>query len=111
MQINGRCHCGNVAFALSWEPDPQEIPARACSCSFCVKHAGVWTSNPDGKLVIAITDPSLVSNYTFGTGTAQFHVCARCGVVPVVTSRIDAQLYAVASVAYAGAGPKLKRRL
>ena len=28
MQIHGRCHCGNISFALSWEPDPTEIPAR-----------------------------------------------------------------------------------
>ena len=43
-------------------------------------------------------DPSLVSNYAFGTRTAEFHVCARCGTVPVVTSRIDGHLYAVVSV-------------
>ena len=33
-----------------------------------------------------------------GTKTAEFHVCTACGVVPVVTSRIDGRLYAVVSV-------------
>ncbi|HEX2828297.1 MAG TPA: hypothetical protein VHP37_18225 [Burkholderiales bacterium] len=98
MLICGRCHCGNIAFSLTWDPDPVEIPARACSCSFCVKHGGVWTSNPAGSLEITAKDRSLVSNYQFGTRTAEFHVCTRCGVVPVVTSRIEDRLYAVVNV-------------
>jgi hypothetical protein len=96
--IDGSCHCGNIAFTLTWEPDPAEIPARACDCSFCTKHGGVWTSNPRGVLKVRVRQPSLVSKYAFGTKTADFHVCARCGVVPVVTSRIDGHLYAVVSV-------------
>jgi hypothetical protein len=98
MLIRGKCHCGNIAFSLTWEPDPAEIPARACSCSFCTKHGGVWTSNPHGALKVIVKDPALVSKYAFGTRTAQFHICARCGIVPVVTSRIDGHLYAVVSV-------------
>jgi hypothetical protein len=98
MLIRGTCHCGNIAFTLTWEPDPVEIPARACTCTFCAKHGGVWTSNPPGALRVAIKDPALVSRYAFGTKTAEFHVCVRYGVVPVVTSRIDGHLYAVVSV-------------
>lgn len=98
MVINGKCHCGNISFALTWEPDPPLIPARVCSCSFCVKHGGVWTSNPAGALMIRIDNESQVARYGFGTRTADFHVCARCGVVPLVTSLIDGQLYAVVNV-------------
>ncbi len=98
MLIHGRCHCGNISFSLRWAPDPAEIPARACTCSFCTKHGGVWTSNPRGALRVDIRDPVLVSKYAFGTRTAEFHICARCGVVPVVTSLIDGRLYAVVSV-------------
>jgi hypothetical protein len=109
--INGRCHCGNITFSLEWEPDPAEIPARACGCSFCLKHGGVWTSNPRGSLKVVVQDPATVSKYAFGTKTAGFHVCARCGVVPVVTSRIDGRVYAVVSVnAFEGVDPaRLKR--
>jgi hypothetical protein len=111
VQIRGRCHCGNIAFALAWEPDPVEIPARACSCSFCTRHGGVWTSNPGAALEVRVREPSLVSKYAFGTRTAEFHVCARCGVVPVVTSRIDGTLYAVVNVnAFEGVDPSLLRR-
>lgn len=111
MQIRGKCHCGNISFSLTWEPDPAEIPARACSCSFCTKHGGVWTSNPGGVLKVVVKDPALVSKYAFGTGTAEFHICSRCGIAPVVTSRIDGHLYAVVSVnAFEGVDPSLVRR-
>jgi hypothetical protein len=98
MLINGKCHCGNIAVVLEWEGDPPEIPARACSCSFCIKHGGVWTSNPKSRLAVAIRDGSLVSKYAFGTRTATFHVCSRCGAVPLVTSEIANHLYAVVNV-------------
>ena len=111
MLIHGKCHCGNISFALRWEPDPVEIPARACTCSFCAKHGGLWTSNPDGALRVVVEDPALVGKYTFGTRTAQFHICARCGIVPVVTCLIDDHLYAVVSVnAFEDVEPSLLRR-
>ncbi len=69
MLITGKCHCGNIAFELEWEGDPAEIPARACG----------W-------------------KYAFGTRTATFHVCSRCGAVPLVTSEIANHLYAVVNV-------------
>ena len=98
MLIHGNCHCGNIAFTLHWEPDPERIPARACSCSFCTRHGGVWTSLPSGRLEVTIKEHALVSRYAFGTQTADFHVCARCGVVPVVTDSVDGRLYAVVNV-------------
>jgi len=109
--IHGACHCRNIRFTLSWDPDPVEIPARACTCTFCVKHGGVWTSNPRGTLDVELENPRLVSKYAFGTHTAEFHVCARCGVVPFVTSRIDGNDYAVVSVnAFEDVAPERLRR-
>ena len=98
MRLAGKCHCGNIAFALDWQGDPSAIPARACGCSFCIKHGGVWTSHPASKLTVTIGDGNLVSKYAFGTRTATFHVCARCGAVPFVTSEIAQHLYAVVNV-------------
>ncbi len=111
MHIPGGCHCGNIRFTLHWAPEPAEIPARACTCSFCVKHGGVWTSCPGGALDVKVRDDARVSRYEFGTRTAQFHVCTGCGVVPLVTSRIDGRLYAVVSVnALEGVDPALLKR-
>jgi hypothetical protein len=45
-----------------------------------------------------VHDPSLVNAYQFGTKTADFHVCTRCGVVPFVTCRIDNVLYGLVNV-------------
>ena len=98
MLINGRCHCWDISFCLTWQPDPAFIPANACGCSFCIKHGGVWTANPRGVLKVSIKDSARVSRYAFGTRTAEFHVCVQCGIVPVVTSRIDDRVYAVVNI-------------
>jgi hypothetical protein len=98
MLLSGKCHCGNIRLDLEWDGDPPRIPARACGCSFCMKHGGVWTSNPKARLAIGIRERSLVSKYAFGTRTATFHVCGRCGVVPFVTCEMDGRVYAVVNV-------------
>jgi hypothetical protein len=96
--IRGSCHCGNVRFELAWPGDATAIPGRRCGCTFCRKHGGVWTSNPAAALVVRIERPAQVSRYAFGTATAQFVVCANCGAVPLVTSRIDDRVHAVVNV-------------
>jgi hypothetical protein len=98
MDIAGSCHCGNISFTLMWPDDGSEIPARSCGCTFCVKHGGVWTSNPGASLRVRLSDAGAVARYAFGTETADFLVCARCGVAPLVTSRIEDQMYAVVNV-------------
>jgi hypothetical protein len=109
--ITGSCHCGNITFKLRWEPEPQQIPARACTCTFCTKHGSVWTSCPTGSLAVSIRTSSSAFRYSFGTGTAEFHVCSACGVVPVVTSTIGGKLYAVVNVnTFENVAPTLLRR-
>jgi hypothetical protein len=98
MKFSGKCHCGNIGYALDWPGDGSEIRTRACGCSFCTKHGGNWTSHCDAELVAEVRDASLVSKYRFGTATADFYVCARCGVAPFVTSAIDDGLFAVVNV-------------
>jgi hypothetical protein len=98
MLLTGKCHCGTIAFRLDWPEDQPVIAARACNCSFCVKHGGVWTSHPGAKLSVVLQNADQVSNYAFGTRTATFHVCTRCGGVPIVTSVIENHLYAVVNV-------------
>jgi hypothetical protein len=98
MRIEGKCHCGNIRYALDWPGSATEIKIRACGCTFCTKHGGNWTSHRDSELTAVVRDASLVSKYRFGTGTADFHVCSRCGAVPFVTSSIEDRLYAVVNV-------------
>ena len=98
MRIEGKCHCGNITYVLQWPGAGTNIPVRACSCTFCTKHGGVYTSHGDAVLAAVVHDESLVSRYRFGTKTAEFYLCSRCGVVPFVTSRIEDNLYAVVNV-------------
>ena len=93
--IDGGCHCGNIRFELLWPADEAGIQARCCGCTFCQKHGGSWTSNRGAQLNVTIEDRSTVSNYRFGTRTADFQVCSICGVVPLVSSEIDGDRYAV----------------
>ena len=111
MLIDGKCHCGNISFTLDWPGEAAGIPARACGCSFCTKHGGVWTSNPGATLRVSILDRAATSKYEFGTRTATFHVCARCGAVPFVSSEIANRVYAVVNVnSFEAVDPSLIQR-
>jgi len=96
--IKGSCHCRNIQFELDWPESEAVIPVRKCGCDYCSKHEGAWTSHPEAQLVVRIGDSSAVSEYRFATGTADFLVCACCGVVPVVLSEINEKLHAVVNV-------------
>ena len=97
-KIIGACHCGGVRFSLLWPESETTIQVRTCGCSFCRKHGGAWTSHRDSKLNVHIENSSNVSQYSFGTKTADFYVCAACGVVPVASSDIEGRQYAIVNV-------------
>ncbi len=96
--IRGSCHCGNIHFVLRWPQSESQIPVRRCSCTFCQKHSGAWTSHRDAVLSVEVDDRSLLSRYRFGTETADFYICSACGVAPLVLSEIDDCQYAVVNV-------------
>ena len=76
----GGCHCGNLHLSLHLSQAPAETRLRACSYSFCRAHNTRTTSDPDGWVHIYAADWSVVERYRFGTGTAEFLICKRCGV-------------------------------
>ena len=100
MQLHGQCHCGNLALTLDGMGGPESsmIPARTCTCSFCVAHGCLWTSAPDGALELRVVDETLLTRYRFGTKTADFLLCARCGVVMACVCEIDGHRYAVVNI-------------
>jgi hypothetical protein len=97
-RIHGSCHCGNIRFELDWPDARPSIPVRACGCGLCTKHRAAWTSHPQGRFRLRIADEAIVRRYRFGTKTADFHVCAACGVLPIVSCTIEGALYAVVNV-------------
>lgn len=76
----GGCHCGNIRLTLRLAQSPQRVPLRACACTFCRAHATRTVADPEGFAEIAAGDPSLVEFYRFGSQTADYVLCRRCGV-------------------------------
>ncbi|HEX3953482.1 MAG TPA: hypothetical protein VHW90_07910 [Stellaceae bacterium] len=80
MEHRGGCHCGNLKLTLDLPQAPDEVRIRACGCSFCRAHNSRTASDPNGSAEIWATDWSQIELYRFGTGTADFVICRRCGV-------------------------------
>jgi hypothetical protein len=76
----GGCHCGNISVQLSLTRTPDQMPLRSCSCSFCRAHGTRTLSDRDGLAEITAADWSLVEKYRFGSRTADYILCRRCGV-------------------------------
>jgi hypothetical protein len=75
----GGCHCGALGFEYRTDKAPADWPVRACQCSFCLKHGGIYTSDPAGGLRFTHEDESALVRYRFGQETADFVFCGRCG--------------------------------
>lgn len=99
--IEGSCHCGNIRWRLEPSRPVDELPVRRCTCAFCAKHGAFYTSDPAGRLAVEIRDPGMVSDYRFGTRTTEPQICRQCGVMPVILTHIDGNLYGVVNLATA----------
>jgi hypothetical protein len=80
MELLGGCHCGVIRTRLRLTKPPAENALRACACSFCRAHATRTVSDPEGLFEIWSNDWSLVEPYRFGSRTADYLICRRCGV-------------------------------
>jgi hypothetical protein len=91
----GGCHCGNVRYVLDTALALDALPRRACQCSFCRRHGAVSTSDPAGRVSFTLRDPALLTRYRFGLKTADFLVCARCGIYVGATFTEEGGTWAV----------------
>lgn len=98
MDHSGGCHCGNIHVLLQLSKPPEENSVRTCTCSFCRSHAPRMISDPTGALEVSADDWSLVELYRFGTRTADFIICRRCGVFIAVISNLKTAPRAVVNV-------------
>ncbi|TPM35111.1 aldehyde-activating protein [Mesorhizobium sp. B2-3-4] len=76
----GGCHCGNISLRFSTKLDPSQMEVRACQCSFCTRHGSRAVSDPDGRLTLSVRDKRRLRRYRFGLRTADYLICAECGV-------------------------------
>jgi hypothetical protein len=75
----GGCHCGALQVRFETARGFDELGLRECQCSFCRKHGAVNSSDPAGRVHIVAERAALI-RYRFGLRTADFCLCARCGV-------------------------------
>lgn len=80
MEHAGGCHCGNVRLTLTLSMPPDECELRECQCTFCRGHGARTVADPNGALAIEVRDRAKLNRYRFGLETADYLVCAVCGV-------------------------------
>jgi hypothetical protein len=95
MDHSGGCHCGNIRVHLRLSKPPQEAPLRACACSFCRAHRTRTVADPFGLFELSADDASLVERYRFGSRTADYVLCRRCGVYVAAVCETSAGTRAV----------------
>ena len=92
--IHGCCHCGRIGFRFESALTPQALPLRRCSCSFCRSHGARTTSDPAGSVRFEIVDPTALRRYRFGLRSADFLLCAECGVYLAAMIEVNGRAYA-----------------
>ena len=92
-RASGGCHCGNLLVDLELSRAPDTYNPRACDCDFCRKHCASYLSDPQGSMGIRIKDERHWGRYQQGSGTAEFMVCTRCGVLIGVLYRGDGRVH------------------
>ena len=91
----GGCHCGNLRYALDTALALEQLPLRACQCSFCLHHGARSTSDPTGRIHFEAKDAAQLTRYRFGLRTADFLICAKCGIYVGATMVEDGRAYGI----------------
>ena len=94
----GGCHCGNLRWTLRSAFSLRDLPVRTCGCGFCRKHGLLTTSDPQGEMDFILNDRQAVLHYRFGTETADFLMCGRCGVYVGAQMEQAGRYYAIANL-------------
>jgi len=95
MDHSGGCHCGNITVSLRLSVPPDQAPLRSCACGFCRAHGTRTVSDRDGLFELRASDWSLVERYRFGSRTADYMICRRCGVYVAAVCETHTGLRAV----------------
>lgn len=78
--VRGSCHCGALEVELEASVPVEKLTVRACDCTFCRRHNSRNTTDPAGRARFIVHDRAALVRYRFGLKTADFILCARCGV-------------------------------
>ena len=78
--FDGGCHCNNLSYVFETCLPLQSLGLRACMCRFCRAHGARNTSDPSGLVTFSVRNDERLVRYRFGLRTADFLLCANCGV-------------------------------
>lgn len=95
-RFSGRCHCGAISMELAFTSPAEEMQVRSCQCDFCARQGSLTVSAADGKAIISIAADQLTT-YSFGSKTASFLICSRCGVYTGVVMKDGDKLLSIAN--------------
>jgi hypothetical protein len=97
-RLHGQCHCGDISVELELTAAPSSYQPRACDCDFCRRHGAAYLSDPEGSMVVATRVQNRGEWYRQGSGTAEFLLCPRCGVLVGAFYRDGERLLGVANI-------------
>jgi hypothetical protein len=102
--VFGGCDCRNLSVEMELSEPSGSYRPRSCDCRFCRKHGAAYVSDPKGSLRIKVRETELLGRYRQGSGTAEFLLCARCGVLIGVSYQEGELRYAAVNVQAIGDG-------
>jgi hypothetical protein len=76
--LRGACQCRKIAVSFETAMPVEDIPLRACGCSYCRGHGAKTVADPNGQLTISAGRDAF-DRYQFGLRTADYIVCRTCG--------------------------------
>lgn len=75
--LNLSCHCGTVRLRVKLAGGLDDV--RRCDCSYCRMRGAVMASALYEDVEV-MAGQDAIATYRFGTGVAEHHFCARCGI-------------------------------
>jgi len=91
--LDGSCDCRNLRVRAEITTSPEAYRPRACDCDFCFRHGAAYVSDPAGSMQLGVEDRAELGSHRQGSGTAEFLVCRRCGVLVAVIYRADGRVF------------------
>jgi len=90
----GACHCGSVVVWFETKQAPEALQVRADGCGFCRRHGAKSVTDPEGWLEFRAA-PGSLRRYQFAHKSADFLLCAECGVYVGAVADIDGRTLGV----------------
>ena len=96
--MKGQCHCGAVTVTFETGQALEDLVVRTCQCAFCRKHGARTVADPKGQVTVMSASSEAINRYGFGERTADFLICASCGVYLCAVVEADGLFYSTLNI-------------